>query len=70
MTMATMFSSWHINDQISTSRGSKVCLLTSNEKGNKQIDFIPDEPVTAPFGFSAFDEFAQRKIWTSVAAQN
>ena len=61
MTMATMFSSWHINDQISTSRGSKICLLTNNEKGNKQIDFIPDQPVTAPFGYSSFDEFAQRK---------
>ena len=40
------------------------------KKGNKQIDFIPDQPVTAPFGFSSFDEFAQRKFLIFAVVQS
>ena len=55
-----MFDTIHIADQLTTTRGTKPCLIV--DQANKApIKIIPTETLVAPFGINSYEDSALRK---------
>ena len=58
--MASQFAGWQIADVFVTAKGAKTCLLIDAEK--RPVIYVPDEPLSAPFGFSSWEESPRKNL--------
>ena len=58
--MAQSFADWQLADVFVTAKGAKQCALADGSKS--PILYSPEDPLTAPFGFSSWEESSRKNL--------